>query len=122
MDVYSSVLVVSAAYLTKANALAEAMGWGKGNYTVELSADGKAPATHYGLHAWTTPEFVAMLTQAGKGDMPAGLKAAGFPTRDFNSIMANLTLSVRFGSNGPAAHFNDTVTSLGLTVIPRTPG
>jgi hypothetical protein len=75
----SCVLIVPLAYHAAANQLAELMGWGPNSYSVPLSADGSEPATHYGLHAWVTPEFEAMIAGTGQGEMPEALVQAGYP-------------------------------------------
>lgn len=108
---YSCVLIIPAALTDKANALGEAMGWGPESYTVELSADGKAPATHCGLHSWVSPAFVALLTDAKGGKMPEGLK---YPVEDFAAVVGGLITSVRADMAG---HFGDVLKGSGLAIV-----
>lgn len=54
---YSLVTIVPAAYREAVNAAAEANGYGPDNISAPVSADGNAPATHYGSRAWANQEF-----------------------------------------------------------------
>ena len=100
----SAVLIIPAALREKANALAEAMGWGPNNYSVPLSVGGTDPATHYGLHSWVGPEFVDLLAAADRGQMPAPLAAAGYPSDHFAAVVGTLNASILESSDG---HFAD---------------
>jgi hypothetical protein len=87
---------------------------GPNSYSVPLSASGIAPASHYGLHSWVDPEFVAMLNAASGGAMPPALVDAGFPPADFAAVVSSLIASVRETSQG---HFNAVIAAAGLAVI-----
>lgn len=91
----SVVLILPDAVREAGNALAEAMGWGPGNYSVPLSADGSLPATHWGLHTWAEPSFVAMLQAAETGAMPQELADGGFPPAVFQAVITSLIASVQ---------------------------
>ncbi|PJK29973.1 hypothetical protein [Minwuia thermotolerans] len=70
---YSVSLAVPAAAQDDANALAVALGWdvwpGR-TFSVPLSADGAAPASHYGCHTWATQGFLDTLSAAQGGALP----------------------------------------------------
>lgn len=91
----SVVLIVPTALKVKANDLASIMGWGPLSYSVELSAGGIAPATHYGLHTWGGDEFAQALASADAGIMPQALVYAAYPQSDFDAIMNALIASIR---------------------------
>lgn len=107
----SFVLIIPAALADTANALGEAMGWGPGSYSVPLSANGLAPASHYGLHTWAEQSFADMLEAAGTGTIPPELAAAGYPAQDFAAVLAGLIVSVRDDSVG---HWQDAIAGVGL--------
>lgn len=71
---WSTVLIIPAALRDAGNQVAEAMGWGTGNYSVPLSPAGSEPATHYGLHAWASEQFKAWVE--GTEPLPEGMEAA----------------------------------------------
>jgi hypothetical protein len=108
----SCVLIVPLAYHAAANQLAELMGWGPNSYSVPLSASG--PATHYGLHAWVTPEFEAMIAGAGQGEMPEALVQAGYPLATFLGIMGSLISSIRDSIDG---HWQEVLDANGLEMV-----
>lgn len=110
----SAVLIIPLANRDAANQLAQLMGWGLNNYSVPLSADGTEPATHFGLHAWVTPEFEAMMTGAGQGEMPEALEQAGYPKSVFLGIMEALIASTRESMEG---HWQDVLTQNGLMPV-----
>lgn len=103
----SVVLIVPKALKAKADALAEAMGWGAPAYTVPVLTAGKV--THYGLQTWAAPEFVAMVEAAKAGHKPEALKA--YPDADFAAVMAALIVSARATSEG---HFDAVLAEHGL--------
>ncbi|MCC2602537.1 hypothetical protein [Sphingopyxis yananensis] len=107
----SCTIIIPADVRTKANALAEAMGWGENNYTVALSADGAEPATHFGLHAWVHPGFVQLISDADDDIIPAELVAAGYPEADFLAVVDAATWSIRENSDG---HFDEAAAALDL--------
>ena len=59
---HSLVIICPAALKPAATALAEQLGWTGDNLTVPLSANGQAPATHFGCHAWAREDAVAVFT------------------------------------------------------------
>lgn len=113
----SAVLIIPTAQRDAANALAEAMGWGAGCYSVPLSATGAEPATHYGLHSWVEQSFVEMLGAAGDGSMPPDLIAAGYPPEDFAAVLGSLGSSIRAGETDPAGHFAEVYAAHGLALV-----
>lgn len=112
----SIVLITPTNLRDKANALAEALGYGPNNYTVPLSEDGTEPATHYGLHTWAQETFADMLTGAGEGIMPDALIEAGYPPADFAAVVGSLIASVR---GDMAGHFDEVTDGVGLVVVER---
>lgn len=105
---HSVVLIVPAALHAKANALAEAMGYGPNNYSIQLSADGTAPASHWGLHVWAQQDFVDQLVS---GELPEGVD---YPQADFNAVMAGLIYSIRGTYEN---HFAEVVAANGLQIV-----
>ena len=86
----SAVLILPESQVSTGNAVGEAMGWGGPSYSVPLSADGTEPATHYGLHAWVTEEFQALIET---GAYPPQVEAAGITQADYDAMMAALISS-----------------------------
>lgn len=84
---YSTVLIIPADLRSEANTLGEAMGWGPNNYSVPLSENGTEPATHYGLHAWSTQEFVDLMEGIGTGQVPP---VAGMPQSQVIEVISAL--------------------------------
>jgi len=107
----SAVLIVTTANLDAANALGEAMGWGPNSYSVPLSTDGTDPATHYGLHAWVTEEFQALIET---GAYPSQVEAAGITQADYDAMMAALISSFWDDYVG---HFATVCADSGLVVV-----
>lgn len=91
----SIVLIVEAAARADAEALGLQLGHSGAEYSVPLSAEGLAPATHFGLHSWGRDDFVAVMA----GEAPEGVDASLFET-----VRAALILSVRTSAAG---HFAD---------------
>lgn len=71
---YSTVLILPATLQSAGNQVAEAMGWGPGNYSVPLSGTGAEPATHFGLHVWSSEEFKGWVE--GTIPLPPGMESA----------------------------------------------
>lgn len=86
----SCVLILPDDQLATGNAVGEAMGWGPNNYSVALSADGLEPATHWGLHAWTSEAFEAMIET---GVYPPEVAEAGITKTDYDAMLAVLVSS-----------------------------
>lgn len=59
---YQAALIVPAAQIDAARRIAVAMGWGPGNYSVELDGPG---GTYWGLSTVCTETFVAMMQKPG---------------------------------------------------------
>lgn len=71
----SLVLILPAAHRDQGNAIAVAIGHDVPpghTYSVPLSSDGSAPATHYGCRTWASPGFVAAIEIARTGVVPDG--------------------------------------------------
>jgi hypothetical protein len=86
----STVLILPANQVATGNAVAEAMGWGPSNYSITLSADGREPVTHYGLHTWATEGFRDMIET---GYYPPELEQAGIDEKTFTAMTAVLVSS-----------------------------
>lgn len=86
----SCVLILPLDQIATGNAVGEAMGRGPDNYSVPLSADGSEPATHYGLHAWTSDDFQTLIES---GVYPPELADAGITKADYDAMMAVLIYS-----------------------------
>jgi hypothetical protein len=114
---YTAVLLVPVAARDNANAMGEALGWGPGNFSVPLSADGYEPATHHGLHTFATQVFVDMLNGAGQGTLPEGVPWAsyGLTEADVFGVLAAMTASVQgFGAVLPGNHFDSVLAAANL--------
>lgn len=85
MKPISCALVIPAANLAEMNAIGEALGYGPGNISVPLSANGLDPATHYGCHTWAEQSFIDMLTA---------------PPPEYASSQALANLSAHFRASG----------------------
>lgn len=107
----STVLILPAAQVATGNAVANAMGWGPDNYSVPLSANGLEPATHYGLHAWASPEFRQMIEA---GFYPPQVAEAGIDKATFDAMMAVLIYS--FWPDY-AGHFATIIAENGLQIV-----
>lgn len=74
----STVIIVPVADVMKANNFAWAMGWQPDptseniaqSFSVALSADGQAPATHYGTHTWGNDELTQIFADGKAGTIP----------------------------------------------------
>ena len=60
----SAVLILPSAYRDAGNSFGVQQGWGEGNFSVALSADGSEPATHWGCRADVSQSFVDMVTNS----------------------------------------------------------
>ena len=106
----SLVAITPAAFKATAEALGQAMGHTGNEFTVPLSAGGAEPATHYGLHAWATPEAAAVwLGNAYPPD-------TGYTEQQIDDIRNALTISVQENAN-PGEHFDTVLTSQSLQRI-----
>ena len=66
----SAVLILPAAYRDAGNAFGVAQGWGDGNFSVPLSAEGLEPVTHWGCRADVTESFLAMMADSPPEAVP----------------------------------------------------
>ena len=107
----SCVLILPLDQIATGNAVGEAMGWGPDNYSVALSADGSEPATHYGLHAWTSDDFQTLIES---GVYPPELADAGISEADYDAMLAVLIYS--FWPDY-ADHFDAVIADNGLAVV-----
>jgi hypothetical protein len=94
----SVVLLIPAAHREAINTLAEAMGWGPGNMSRELT-DGSA--TWYGCHTWAAHSFLDEFGQAPP---------------EYAEPLAALAMSVIEGGN-PSEHWAATLDAHGLTAV-----
>lgn len=107
----STVLMLPNTLVATGDAVAEAMGWGARNYSVPLSATGTAPATHYGLHAWTTESFRQMIET---GYFPPELAQAGVTEAAFRAMLDALVSSF---ATDHAGHFDVATADSGLVAV-----
>jgi hypothetical protein len=107
----SCVLILPLDQVATGNAVGEAMGWGPDNYSVPLSADGSEPATHYGLHAWTSDDFQTLIES---GVYPPELADAGISEADYDAMLAVLISSFQGDTTG---HFDAVCEANGLQMV-----
>jgi len=108
----SLVCIVSAGNKTFADSAAAAFGYGPGNFSVPLSSTGLFPPTHWCLHTWGSENFIAMLDAAQAGQLsplPAGIDAVALQT-----LLSNMTRSVRPVDANPRWHCDDVLAAQGL--------
>jgi len=82
-----------------------------GGLSVPLSVDGSEPVTHWGCHAWATPQFVAIMTGQVTPEIP------GVTPEQIAAILSQLTVSVDAEGLTMRAHFDHVIGDLGLRVI-----
>ncbi len=97
---FSAVLILPAAYREAGNAFGVSQGWGEGNFSVSLSADGSQPATHWGCRPDVSQGFLDLMA-----DPPA--EAVPF--------LAALVSSFS-GTLAPYDHWTQTLAENGLSV------
>lgn len=107
----SLVSICPAATRSDLLALGDAYGVA-GGMSVELSATGNAPATHYGSHAWATPEFIAIVKQQ------VTVPVEGYTPEEVAAILSACTFSAT-QEPGPInrAHFDQAIAAMGLQTI-----
>lgn len=89
---WSTVLIIPAALLDKANLLGAALGYGPESYTVPIPAEGEA--THYGAHTMASAEFFNLVAAAQSGSLPPlDWPAAGLTEGDVLAVLAALMVS-----------------------------
>lgn len=118
-------LILPAADQADGNALACALGHDVlpgATFGVPLSADGSAPATHYGAHTWGLPVFVDLLTGAAQGTLPdLDWAAVGLTEARIHELVAALLYSTRPTTDDAAGHFIELAASAGLQPIAHDP-
>lgn len=105
----SLVAITPAAFKPTSEALGQAMGHSGNEFTIPLSATGSEPATHYGLHAWATPEAA----QVWLGN---AYPETEYTNEQIDAIRSQLIISVEEGAN-PGAHFDSVLSSNSLMRI-----
>jgi hypothetical protein len=107
----STVLILPNAYVATGDAVGEAMGWGPRNFSIPLSADGSEPATHTGLHAWSSDDFPAMLESRIP---PPAVLEAGVTVEEYDAMLDALISSFWADYVG---HFDTVCAENGLTIV-----
>lgn len=113
----STVLIIPAALVTQARAVADWMGWGSGNYSVELTNDGTT-VTHYGLHTPTSDQFEGWI----KGTEPLPDMSIEGDDTGYNAITKNLidNLIASFRTDVKnREHFDAVLEANGLAPMPE---
>ena len=82
-----------------------------GGLSVPLSADGLDPATHWGAHAWASPEFVAIMTGHITPEIP------GITPEEIAGVLSQITVSVDAEGLMMRAHFDHVLIDRGLQVV-----
>jgi hypothetical protein len=111
---YSVVIYTTAANLSASDQLADALGYGLGNFSVPLGDTETSPVTHYGLHTYATQIFVDMLTAAGAGTPPT---VGGMTAEEALAIVSQWGVSVRPVGVDSAEHFDSAVAPLTRDVL-----
>lgn len=108
----SVVLIAPAAFRAELNMAGEALGYGPQTFSVELSATGLTPATHYGTHTWAQPggTFVGLAESVLAGQTPAGLEAHA-------AALSALSVRIEDGAAAAAANWAAALTAAGLSQI-----
>ena len=105
----SLVAITPIGFKSTAEALGIAMGHSGNEFTIPVSSDGLT-VTHYGLHAWATPE--AAVVWLGNAYSPD----TGYTPEQIDAIRAQLIISVEAGAN-PGTHFDSVLSLNSLTRI-----
>lgn len=101
------MMICTAEDRVAANLLGQALGHGADNYSVALSSDGTAPATHYGGYhaAEVGPAFVALVEAASQGAFPAIQMPDGAPEIDIPALFGRLIMEFNVSwQDGLALH------------------
>ena len=114
---FSLVSIVPAQHRVALEALGRALGFGGGDvweHGVPLSADGSAPATHYGLRAWARTETRAAFSGL-KANPSAAPPVDGYTPDQISAAIAAVAQDWR--DDGPGvggAHWVAAVSAAGL--------
>jgi hypothetical protein len=103
----SLVAITPADFRDTAEALGQAMGHSGHEFSVPLYTG--ADLTHYGLHAWVTPE--AAVVWLGNAYPPD----TGYTDEQIDAIRTALIVSVQTGGV-PAEHFTSVLADNGLSI------
>jgi len=120
MFIHRGVLIVAAGRRADANNAFEAIGWGPGNFSVELSAaPGGGPVTNYALSGVFTEADKGMLIDAiDNGNLPnADWNAAGTTATKAKNAFGQMDYAFSSHDVDPLAQFNDTLQGKALTLI-----
>lgn len=117
----SLALIIPAALKSHADLVSVALGHspaGEETYSVALSANGSAPATHYGCHTRADDTFVAVIEAARSGGPlpPAPWSAVGLTDDDVRAVCMSLIWRDR-GLDEYGTNFNAALASAGLQRI-----
>lgn len=114
---YSTVLIAPIALLAQAQAVAVAMGWGEGNYSVPLTDNGTS-ITHYGLRVDQDEAFRLAWLDGPNGNMPEPLLSNGFPLQDYIDVTTGVIASFNVEQEG---HFWSVVSENNLAPFEEVP-
>lgn len=110
---YQAALIVPAAQADAARRIAVAMGWGPGNYGVELDGPG---GTYWGLSTVCTETFVTMMSSPGSVEIGEGQQEFN---ADLAVVMPVLIQSIEpVGGRSQADQFKALMDDNGLTFPP----
>jgi hypothetical protein len=106
MYTQSLVAITPADFRDTAEALGQAMGHSGNEFSVPLYTG--ETLTHYGLHAWVTPEAAAVWMGEA---YPTGTE---YTDEQIDAIRTALTVSVQTGGPIPIEHFAEVLVAEGL--------
>ena len=106
---YSFVAIAPVAVADALEPYLQAQGWGPGNFSVPLSADGTTPATHLGLHKQSTSQQTRDWAE-GRVAVPGTDK----PTLDALLQQCRFSFEPQDAAVTNAAHFNRETGAMGL--------
>ena len=110
---YSVVIIVPASNKAVSNYIAEKLGFGPNTFTVELSANGQSPATHYGCRSQARQSFIDIINQANEGIFPL---VEGMTPEEVAATYSTWIVSTLVTDNG-YEHFNNVVAGSDLQRI-----
>lgn len=111
---YQAALIVPAAQADAARRIAEAMGWGPGNYSCELT---NGTDTFWGLSSVATDGFVAMMQDPSTVELSEGADSAQF-SADMAEVMPALLQSIEpAGGRSQSEQFNALCAANGLSRV-----